>query len=331
MGRITIFTADGCPHSIRTKRALQKQSLPFTEINVTTHPSRLKDMMALSDRLSTPQVFFNTRYIGGADETVELIQEWVKDKRRYKTPLDRYLVEIGAQPDPFNPRFNIPDVDSEVLKVEDIVNVMERSTQQDTIAHPSGVSMSYSQLMEELKRILPRSDNTHHMQTYSMCFTAQQAAKAMAVEYDLSYEESMHWGKHWQQMGVIDHVAGKQEFGDDGGTYFFRLQCDQHPEVLNTYTKWPRPAKRDPMDIIKRLHTLLQHLMNRMIDRKGMFDYEEAARKKEYQLLQYFVCEIQRIDVSKMDDTTKTAFGINVCNLMLRFAYIQHGFGETES
>ena len=83
MGRITVFSTDGCPHCKRVKVALLSRDMPFIDISLTKHPHKRQDMMALSDRVSTPQVFFNTRHVGGADETIALLEEWNADNKRF--------------------------------------------------------------------------------------------------------------------------------------------------------------------------------------------------------------------------------------------------------
>jgi glutaredoxin len=117
MGRITIFTAEGCPHCKRVQVALHSRDIPFVLIDVSRDTKRRADMVALCDRTSTPQVFFNTAHIGGADETLKVLQKWddellqqnsSRSKNGYTSPLHRYQVEIASNFDPVNPRFAIP-------------------------------------------------------------------------------------------------------------------------------------------------------------------------------------------------------------------------------
>jgi hypothetical protein len=211
-----------------------------------------------------------------------------------------------------------------------IMLVMERESRLDRIPYPNGTTVPYMQLMEELQHILPRGNNMYRLQNYASCFTTQQAIKAFTTEYDVTLEHAMQWGRTWQDNQVLDHVAGEHTLDEDG-TYFFRLQCDHHPEILNDYRQWPRPVKKEPMELLERLHRLSQRLLIKVMDDEGLIDYEEAARTKEYQLLRYFVCELQRVDLAHMDEIVKHAFGINVCNIMLRFAYTHHGFPDTDA
>jgi glutaredoxin len=79
MGRITVFVADGCSPSQQTETALHLHKLPFVTINITKYPSKRADLLALSGRLHTPQVYFNTRHVGGAPETIALLNKWGKN------------------------------------------------------------------------------------------------------------------------------------------------------------------------------------------------------------------------------------------------------------
>jgi hypothetical protein len=51
--------------------------------------------------MSTTQVFFNTCYVGGTDETLQLLKKWDADKSCYSSPLDRYseVTMITMMPD----------------------------------------------------------------------------------------------------------------------------------------------------------------------------------------------------------------------------------------
>jgi glutaredoxin len=64
MGRILIFTHYACFHSVRAKRILKHRSLPFTEINLTLHPSKIDMLYRMCGKRTVPQIFFNKDYIG---------------------------------------------------------------------------------------------------------------------------------------------------------------------------------------------------------------------------------------------------------------------------
>jgi glutaredoxin 3 len=76
MGCITVFSLDECPHCIRTKQAFRLRQIPFVEISLSKYPHRRNYMLSLSDRLTVPQIFMNDKHIGGADDTLNLLDIW---------------------------------------------------------------------------------------------------------------------------------------------------------------------------------------------------------------------------------------------------------------
>jgi len=70
---ITVFSITTCPHCLKAKSTLASLKAPFTEINIETHPNRRSDMIALSSRMSVPQVFFGNRHLGGNDDFQKLL------------------------------------------------------------------------------------------------------------------------------------------------------------------------------------------------------------------------------------------------------------------
>ena len=109
MGRITIFTAEHCPYCRRVESAFTARGIPYVTISITKYPQKRNDMIVLSQhRSSTPQVFFNTRHVGGMDDTLALLEEWDADPR-YKSAYHRFQQEIEQHFDPSNPRFQLPE------------------------------------------------------------------------------------------------------------------------------------------------------------------------------------------------------------------------------
>ena len=66
---IVLFTKPGCAHCVRAKAALSERSLPYEEVAATP-----RNLRAVSGRGSTPQVFIDGAYVGGADELLEWLR-----------------------------------------------------------------------------------------------------------------------------------------------------------------------------------------------------------------------------------------------------------------
>ena len=74
-GRVTVFSISGCPHCRRAKSLLRERGVPFVEVNLDVYPERRAEAQERSKRKTVPQIFFNDRHIGGADELVALARD----------------------------------------------------------------------------------------------------------------------------------------------------------------------------------------------------------------------------------------------------------------
>jgi peroxiredoxin/glutaredoxin len=74
---VLLFTKPGCEHCDRARHLLEGAGLPFEELPVTPRTLR-----ALPGPLTTPQVFVDGAYVGGADE----LEGWLARRRG---PLER--------------------------------------------------------------------------------------------------------------------------------------------------------------------------------------------------------------------------------------------------
>lgn len=68
MDDITIYSGDHCPFCTAAKSLLDSRGLSYTEIKVSEDAARLREMLARSQRLTVPQIFFGERHIGGFDD-----------------------------------------------------------------------------------------------------------------------------------------------------------------------------------------------------------------------------------------------------------------------
>jgi glutaredoxin 3 len=68
MAKIVIYTKDHCPYCVWAKQLLDNKHVSYEEIRVDLNPEKLDEMMQLSNRRTTPQIFINDQPIGGFDD-----------------------------------------------------------------------------------------------------------------------------------------------------------------------------------------------------------------------------------------------------------------------
>lgn len=68
MADVVIYTKNDCAYCTWAKSLLDSKHIPYEEIRVDLDPARLEEMIRLSTRRTTPQIFIHGNPIGGFDD-----------------------------------------------------------------------------------------------------------------------------------------------------------------------------------------------------------------------------------------------------------------------
>ncbi|CAB9514612.1 Protein of unknown function, DUF547 [Seminavis robusta] len=321
MGRLTLFSVDDCVHCVRLTQALKDHEIPYTEISLATHPHRRPDMLSITDRLTVPQVFFNETHIGGADDTFKVLEKWYHMDPS-KSIRAQFHELVAAQPDPTDPRL-APSTDAPAQPSK-----APTRPQTDKLKLPDGSYSSVISVMEKLKKILPCSSCKSKRVIYKRSFTGEEATKVFLKDFKqiTTEEEAIRFGEYLRRASILHSlVDDTTEFTASHKT-IYRLQCFMTPNILNTYRVWNTVVDHDYMAILGRLKVMLDKVEkdsnsktnSKSMTSKSMAVFEEA------------VCELQRVDLSQLDTPSSLkAFGINVYNLMIKYAFFRVGIGSS--
>jgi glutaredoxin len=321
MGRITIFSVEDCVHCDRLVGALTEQEVPFTEISLSSYPQRRPDMLALSDRLTVPQVFFNHKHIGGADDTFRVLEQWFADGT--KTMKEHYQEEVGALSDPTDPRLQ-PSTEAPVEPAKPLSR-----PKTDFLKLPDGSCASVVTMVEKLKTILTCQAHKHKRAICKNSFTGEQAVEALQKDFQLaSRNEAIQFGEYLRQSQLLHCLVDNRTEFSDSSKALYRLQCHQTPNILNSYRIWNTVVDPDYMAILKRLKSLLTTVEKQVTDSStGGINYTLVHANKDFPIFEEAVCELQRVDLTKLDASKRKAFGINVYNLMISYGFMKIGVG----
>jgi glutaredoxin 3 len=80
MRKVEIYCTDTCPYCVRAKRLLDEKGVSYLEWRVDRVPDLRPEMEARSGRTSVPQIFIDSRYVGGFDDLSELDMEGELDR-----------------------------------------------------------------------------------------------------------------------------------------------------------------------------------------------------------------------------------------------------------
>lgn len=72
MQAVTLYTTGHCPYCVNAKTLLTRKGVTYEEIDVSSSPQRLAEMLQRSNRRSVPQIFIGERHVGGFDDLAAL-------------------------------------------------------------------------------------------------------------------------------------------------------------------------------------------------------------------------------------------------------------------
>ncbi|MHB1946825.1 MAG: glutaredoxin 3 [Gammaproteobacteria bacterium] len=72
MAKVVIYTKQNCAYCDYAKQLLDNKKVAYQEIRVDLDPTKLTEMVTLSNRRTTPQIFINDTPIGGFDDLAAL-------------------------------------------------------------------------------------------------------------------------------------------------------------------------------------------------------------------------------------------------------------------
>lgn len=319
MGRITIFALHECPHCKRTKAALTVRNIPYTEISISDYPDKRSDMLALADRLTVPQVFFNDKHIGGADDTLALLEKWDQE-RKYPTALERYEAEVSSVDDaPKDERLQVPTTPPVLPKPEPPRNLS------DAIELPNSSKMSILEVTKRLIEGMPKSSLGYRGKYYLNSFTGKEAVSFLMKEFNIELRvKAVEFGLMLQKRHLFQHVSDDHKLEDVDNLYY-RLQAFQEPLVLNSFRKWTDRVDPDAAALLIRLKKIMGKVESDCTDENGLLDYVAATKHEKYFVFEEAVCELQKINIESMSSDEKLAFGINLYNLMIKHAFMKVG------
>ena len=75
MKHVIIYTTSVCPYCTKAKKLLEQKGVPFEEIDVSDEIEREKMMKKSGGRRSVPQIFIESKHVGGCDDLYALEKE----------------------------------------------------------------------------------------------------------------------------------------------------------------------------------------------------------------------------------------------------------------
>lgn len=72
MVEIIIYSTNSCPYCVKAKNLLQKKSIAFKEIKITSDELKNEMVQKSGGRMTVPQIFIGEKHVGGCDDLYAL-------------------------------------------------------------------------------------------------------------------------------------------------------------------------------------------------------------------------------------------------------------------
>jgi len=347
MGRITAFVSDENCDSELVRSILNQYSIPFQEINLDNFPGRRLDMINLTNNLTTPQVFFNEKHIGGAkalisllksyDQEAEMISDFPSVKERVvmevlkgeMSPSEEIILRIP------NAKFikSHPSQHFERTKVHDIVHISQ------------GRQSTVGVITRELMKWLPRYKTNRFIASLSCgksrkllpgCknyFRGGDVIHAFKNHYKFpSIDTAVKFGQKVLRLGILhraerNHIASN--IFDKNG--YFHLQSLSHSStILNVFRIWTSESGFDelypdpkPFLTVSQLFQQISCIITSATNETGSVDYDGVRNNSEFRHFEESVCQLQLIELHDMNEEERKTFFINIYNIMMMHGLVK--------
>ncbi|XP_037096356.1 uncharacterized protein zgc:152951 [Syngnathus acus] len=309
-GRVTIYSIKGCPHCRQAKAFLAPLGLPICDVDLNEHPELQAPVKKLSGgRVSVPQIFFNSLYIGGneklkkmAPEELQKLVKMVKEEplTADAPPLPEVKESPGAalDADPHDNQF-----ECEKDKLADLVAELKD-------AHVIGTQ---------------RKGLTLYKKSFSkdQLLAWLQNNKGMDQGQAISVGQGLLFKKYMTIVRERGEIDGR--FGAASGDALFRLMEDDPHSALNTgQTASCSPLEAAELSLLLRELTLKLFSEHLSADGKSV-DYKGMSENPAFQRYSELAIQLQRIKLLSLSREETLAFFINIYNALVIHGYLRMG------
>lgn len=216
----------------------------------------------------------------------------------------------------------------------DSVSTMSLGSIVSTVRLPNGMHITSIEMMQKLRDILPKEDLKHSVTVYKNCFKANDAIETFKTAFpdQISTDQAaIAFGRMIQRARLMNHVCDPRKAFRDGH-FFFRLQCYQQPNILNSYRICDELCEEDVMDLLDTIASVVTKVEQQAWDDQSLLvDYRVAHRSEFFPVVEDVVCKLQGIDLGTIDEITRFAAVVDIYNIMIKYAFMKVGVPESNN
>lgn len=308
LGRVTVYSIQGCPHCVQAKATLERLSMPVCDVDVGRHPELRARVKELTGRTTVPQIFFNGVHIGGNEDLQNMAPE---ELQRLVRLVNEEPLSADAPP--------LPDRD----QIEDSAGVAdgEFECEQDELAN----------LVEDLKRGNVIGPHRMGLSVIKQSFSGNQLLDWLQNKKGMARAEACDTGQALLQRKYMFVVqgSGKRQAGHFGegcerDTLYRLLEHHPHSSLNAGQTAACSPLQAAELSTIMREMVLKLFSEHLSADGKSV-DYKGMSASPLFERYCQLAVQLQRVELQSLSREEKLAFFINTYNALVIHGYLRLG------
>ncbi|KAK9537450.1 hypothetical protein VZT92_005065 [Zoarces viviparus] len=305
LGRVTVYSIQGCPHCVQAKATLGRLGVPVCDVDLGRHPQLRARVKALTGRSSVPQIFFNNIHVGGNDDLQKLAPE----------ELQRLVNVVKKEPLP---------ADAPPLPEENKAEDMAGETDGEFVCERD----EFADLVEDLKHGNVIAAHRRGLTVYKKSFSCDQLVDWLQKEKGMARAEACNTGQALLQKKYMVSVrgVGQQDgsFGEEKDALYRLLEDDPHSALNAGQTAACSPIQAAELSLIVR--ELILKLFSEHLSADGKsVDYKGMSANPAFERYCELAVQLQRVELLSLSREEKLAFFINIYNALVIHGYLRLG------
>lgn len=289
-------------------------------------------MIKLTSSVTTPQVFFNTEYIGGCQKIKDILGRYKQEAKfsGYSTIKQRIRIEVlDVQMQHVNLLRLSPTQPS-----DGSMDMIRKTSEQwrhymesyDKLMLLNSEQSNITQVTRELKSWLR---NSSVIGTAEKRFLGSGVKAFLMRKYGFDGLQSSTFGEKLVALGVIHNMSECMATNRFSEKASYSLQQDQCPNIINGFRIWSKKLNIEnfspdptPFLTVSNLMKSLSAILVSATSSQGDIDYGRARMSSGYERFLEEVAYLQLINLG-MNDNSKKALFLNIYNLLASHLFVE--------
>jgi hypothetical protein len=148
--------------------------------------------------------------------------------------------------------------------------------------------------------------NTIGSATYHKSFFGIKVVRILEAAFEINEKKAHKIASQLLSIGLFHVIDSPSSSGISFDTdALYRLQCHHTPSILNSFRMWTENVDSNPLRLIHHLIMKFNEIEINATDSRGILHPSKAKRTNEYTEFEEAVCELQGVNLSRMNDRMK--------------------------